>query len=98
MTPEIGELAGFAPRPEAHASAARVTTLHVTGAALAANPGRRICGCIRQTSPGPIVVHGSRIGRLGIRVFAEPGRRAAATVTGLLAALLWNAAACMSLG
>ena len=37
---EIDELLGYAPRPEAHAGAARATTQQVADAALAADPGR----------------------------------------------------------
>jgi uncharacterized iron-regulated membrane protein len=37
---EIDELLGYAPRPEAHAGAARATTQAVADAALAADPGR----------------------------------------------------------
>ncbi|WP_035662727.1 PepSY domain-containing protein [Bradyrhizobium sp. Ec3.3] len=37
---EIDELLGYAPRPEAHAGAARATTQEVADAALAADPGR----------------------------------------------------------
>lgn len=37
---EIDELLGYAPRPEAHASAARATPQAVANAALAADPGR----------------------------------------------------------
>ena len=37
---EIDELLGYAPQPEAHASAARATTQVVADAALAADPGR----------------------------------------------------------
>ncbi|MFT4121337.1 PepSY-associated TM helix domain-containing protein [Bradyrhizobium sp.] len=37
---EIDELLGYAPRPEAHASAARATPQQVADAALAADPGR----------------------------------------------------------
>jgi uncharacterized iron-regulated membrane protein len=37
---EIDELLGYAPRPEAHAGAARSTTQQVVDAALAADPGR----------------------------------------------------------
>ena len=37
---EIDELLGYAPQPEAHASAARATPQAVADAALAADPGR----------------------------------------------------------
>ncbi|MGY4417324.1 putative iron-regulated membrane protein [Bradyrhizobium sp. LB7.1] len=46
---------------------------------------------IRQTSPGPVVMHASPDRtRRWIRVFAAPVLLAAATITGLLAALLWG--------
>ncbi|MGY3291368.1 putative iron-regulated membrane protein [Bradyrhizobium sp. LM3.6] len=46
---------------------------------------------IRQTSPGLVVMHGSPDRtRRWIRVFAAPVLLAAATITGLLAALLWG--------
>lgn len=56
-----------------------------------AEAGGRPRRSIRQTSPGPVVMHGwSDRSHLWIRAFAAPILLGAAAIADLLAALLWG--------